>query len=194
MLFRSDTAKSNLTYYAKWTANEYTITYMDGNTELHKDTLAYGAPVTAYSNTDKPGYLFKGWDGEIPTTMPAEDLTFNAIYEPDTFTVTFVLNGAAYVPGYTPINRYWYKQSPEPVLPTAQDMEYEGHSFGGWYENANLEGNIWTSIYTDTAKSNLTYYAKWTANEYTITYMDGNTELHKEIGRASCRERVCLDV
>ena len=164
----TDTAKSNLTYYAKWTANEYTITYMDGNTELHKDTLAYGAPVTAYSNTDKPGYIFKGWDGEIPTTMPAEDLTFNAIYEPDTFTVTFVLNGAAYVPGYTPINRYWYQQVP--ALPTAQDMEYEGHSFEGWYENANLQGNSWTSI-PDTAKSNLTYYAKWTANEYDVNVL-----------------------
>ena len=47
-----------------------------------------------------------------------------------------------------------------------------GYTFGGWYTSSGLTGTAVKSIST-TATGNKTYYAKWMANTYTVTY-DGN--------------------
>ena len=44
-----------------------------------------------------------------------------------------------------------------------------GYTFGGWYTSSSLTGTAATSI-SSTATGNKTYYAKWTANTYTVTY------------------------
>lgn len=40
----------------------------------------YGADITAPETPVKQGYTFKGWDGEVPVTMPAKDVTVNAMF------------------------------------------------------------------------------------------------------------------
>ena len=68
-----------LTLYAKWTINQYTITFKPENGD--KDTTitqAYGTPVTAPANPTRTGYTFAGWNREIPATMPAENMTVTA--------------------------------------------------------------------------------------------------------------------
>lgn len=164
-------------YVNGWNTANGTVSYNPA-----KDTA--GATITVSATPDQ-GYHFASWhvfdfNGTDVTvtnntfTMPDTNVYVDAIFEPDTFSVTFVLNDGHFVNGYTPISRYWYKQQ-DANLPTAADMEYEGHSFDGWYENANFEGNSWTSV-PDTAKSNKTYYAKWNVNSYdlTINYVDAN--------------------
>jgi len=164
-------------YVNAWNTLNGTVSY-----DPAKDTAGATINVNAVAND---GYHFASWhvfdfNGTDVTvtnntfTMPDTNVYVDAIFEPDTFTVTFVLNDGHFVNGYTPISRYWYKQQ-DANLPTAADMEYEGHSFDGWYENANFEGNSWTSV-PDTAKSNKTYYAKWNVNSYdlTINYVDAN--------------------
>lgn len=68
-----------LTLYAKWTINQYTITFKpengDEDTTITQD---YGTAVTAPANPTKTGYTFAGWDREIPATMPAENMTVTA--------------------------------------------------------------------------------------------------------------------
>ena len=176
---------------ATYTINQ--MYYVDVDNSIEHGTVTAdpekGIENTQISLTAVPeeGYIFKAWnvynandaDQTVTVTnnqfnMPAYDVMVSATFVPDTFTVTFVLNGAQFVAGYTPISRYWYKQQ-DANLPTAADMEYEGHSFDGWYENANFDGNSWTSV-PDTAKSNKTYYAKWNVNNYglTINYVDFN--------------------
>ena len=164
-------------YVNAWNTLNGTVSY-----DPAKDTAGATINVNAVAND---GYHFASWhvfdfNGTDVTvtnntfTMPDTNVYVDAIFEPDTFSVTFVLNDGHFVNGYTPISRYWYKQQ-DANLPTAADMEYEGHSFDGWYENANFEGNSWTSV-PDTAKSNKTYYAKWNVNSYdlTINYVDAN--------------------
>lgn len=71
--------KNALTLYAKWTINQYTITFKPGNGDEDKTiTQDYGTAVTAPANPTKTGYTFAGWDREIPTTMPAENMTVTA--------------------------------------------------------------------------------------------------------------------
>ena len=68
-----------LTLYAKWTINQYTITFKPENGD--KDTTItqdYGTAVTAPANPTRTGYTFAGWDREIPATMPAENMTVTA--------------------------------------------------------------------------------------------------------------------
>ena len=83
--FSLDSAKSTLTgtiaadgslvlsiYYSR---NQYTITY--ANTDLAPDTYYYGATVSART-PEKAGYAFQGWEEEVPSTMPAQNITLTA--------------------------------------------------------------------------------------------------------------------
>ena len=68
-----------LTLYAKWTINQYTITFKPENgNEDTTITQDYGTPVTAPANPTKTGYTFAGWDRAVPATMPAENMTVTA--------------------------------------------------------------------------------------------------------------------
>lgn len=44
-----------------------------------------------------------------------------------------------------------------------------GYTFAGWYENPEFSGTPVTDIPTDSTE-NLNFYAKWTANTYTVTF------------------------
>lgn len=79
-LYDFDTpVKNALTLYAKWTINQYTITFKPGNGDEDTTiTQNYGTPVTAPANPTRTGYTFAGWDKEIPATMPAENMTVTA--------------------------------------------------------------------------------------------------------------------
>ena len=69
----------NITLTARWQVNQYTITFKPENggqdIVIKQD---YGTAITAPANPTKTGYTFAGWDREIPTTMPAEDMTITA--------------------------------------------------------------------------------------------------------------------
>ena len=68
-----------LTLYAKWTINQYTITFKPENGDEDTTiTQNYDTPVTAPANPTRTGYTFAGWDREIPATMPAENMTVTA--------------------------------------------------------------------------------------------------------------------
>mgnify|MGYP002568844677 CR=1 FL=1 len=70
---------ADLPLTAKWQLNRYTITFKPENggqdIVIKQD---YGTAITAPANPTKTGYTFAGWDREIPTTMPAEDMTITA--------------------------------------------------------------------------------------------------------------------
>ena len=58
----------------------YTVTWnIDGKTVT--EIYAAGDKLTPPTVPTKSGYTFKGWDKSVPSTMPANDLTFTAVYE-----------------------------------------------------------------------------------------------------------------
>ena len=68
-----------LTLYPVWNTNKYTITFdTAGGSAVAPITQDYGTAVTAPANPTREGYTFIGWDTEIPTTMPAENITLKA--------------------------------------------------------------------------------------------------------------------
>ena len=73
------TETSNKEYWAKWEINQYTITVKPENGKADITiTQDYGTAITAPADPTREGYTFIGWDKEIPTTMPAENITLKA--------------------------------------------------------------------------------------------------------------------
>ena len=73
------TETGNKEYWAKWEINQYTITVKPENGKADITiTQDYGTPITAPADPTRDGYTFIGWDKEIPTTMPAENITLKA--------------------------------------------------------------------------------------------------------------------
>ena len=86
----------NKEYWAKWEINQYTITFdTNGESEIAPITQDYGTEITAPDNPTRKGYTFKGWDKEIPETMPAENITVKAQWEINQYTITFDTNGGS---------------------------------------------------------------------------------------------------
>jgi len=73
------TETGNKEYWAKWEINQYTITVKPENGKADITiTQDYGTAITAPADPTREGYTFIGWDREIPTTMPAENITLKA--------------------------------------------------------------------------------------------------------------------
>ena len=123
--YASDKVTDNITLYAKWAANTYTITFdTAGGSEIAPITQDYGTVITAPEAPTREGYTFIGWDKEIPTTMPAENMTVTAQWEINQYTITFDTNGGSEI---APITQDYGTAITAPADPTR-----EGYTFKGW--------------------------------------------------------------
>ena len=114
----------DLTVYAAFEVNAYTVTYYLDGTIFTTQEVNYGEAITPPDVPEKEGYTFQGWTG-LPTTMPDEDLTVYAAFEVNTYTVTYYLDGTIFT---TQEVNYGEAITP-PDVP-----EKEGYTFSGWQE------------------------------------------------------------
>ena len=92
---------SNVTYLAQWKINQYSVTFdANGGNGGTSVTLDYGAALTAPTVT-REGYTFMGWTPNVPTAVPACDVTYTAQWEINRYTVTFDANGGVGLTGMT---------------------------------------------------------------------------------------------
>ena len=123
--YASDKVTDNITLYAKRTANTYTITFdTAGGSEIAPITQDYGTQIAAPANPTRKGYTFKGWDKEIPETMPAENITVKAQWEINQYTIAFDTAGGNEI---APITQDYGTAITAPADPTR-----EGYTFIGW--------------------------------------------------------------
>ena len=119
------TQNEALTLYPVWNTNKYTITFdTNGGSEIAPITQDYGTEITAPDNPTRKGYTFKGWDKEIPETMPAENITVKAQWEINQYTITFNTNGGSEI---APITQDYGTEITAPDNPTRK-----GYTFKGW--------------------------------------------------------------
>ena len=138
----------NKEYWAKWEINPYTITFdTNGGSEIAPITQDYGTEITAPDNPTRKGYTFKGWDKEIPKTMPAENITVKAQWEINRYTITFDTAGGSEI---APITQDYGTNITAPADPTR-----EGYTFIGWDK----------AIPTTMPAENITVTAQWKDSE-----------------------------
>ena len=146
--YASDKVTDNITLYAKWAENTYTITFdTAGGSEIAPITQDYGTVITAPEAPTREGYTFIGWDKAIPTTMPAENMTVTAQWEINQYTITFNTNGGSEI---APITQDYGTAITAPDDPTR-----EGYTFIGW----DME------IPTTMPAENITLKARWKDTE-----------------------------
>ena len=152
----------DVTYIAQFSVNQYTITFdTDGGSEIAPITQDYNTAITAPANPTKTGYTFAGWDKEIPTLMPAEDITINALWTINQYTITFDTDGGSEI---APITQDYNTAVTVPADPTKI-----GYTFSGWDKE----------IPTTMPAENITIKSLWTINKYMLTYkVDG--EVYKQ--------------
>jgi len=151
----------NITVKAQWEINQYTITFdTNGGSEIAPITQDYGTEITAPDNPTRKGYTFKGWDKEIPETMPAENMTVKAQWEINQYTITFDTNGGSEI---APITQDYGTEITAPDNPTRK-----GYTFKGWDKE----------IPETMPAGNITVKAQWEINQYTITFdTNGGSEI-----------------
>ena len=157
----SNTETGNKEYWAKWEINQYTITFdTAGGSEIAPITQDYGTNITAPANPTRKGYTFKGWDKEIPETMPAENITVKAQWEINQYTIAFDTNGGSEI---APITQDYGTKITAPADPTRK-----GYTFKGWDKE----------IPKTMPAENMTVKAQWEINQYTITFdANGGSEI-----------------
>lgn len=161
-LTKDSKVKNGDTVYVKWTINKYTVTFMDGEKVLKAYTnVPHGSAVTAPEVPKKDGKTFKEWDKDF--SKVTSDLTINAVYDVDTFTVTF--------------------KDGEKVLET-QTVEYEAAATAP--DTARLsppEGMHFAKWDKDFSKvtEDIEVSAVYELNVYTVTFKNGETILKTEM-------------
>ena len=171
----------NLTITAKWTANQYTITFnTDGGTEIEPITQDYGTDVEAPADPVKTGYTFAGWDADIPTTMPAGNLTITAQWTINQHTISFNSNGGSDV---APITQDYGTAVEAPEAPTKL-----GYKFVDWYVDAEL-----TTVYefTTMPAEDVTVYAKWVRALIPITPSAGSPAVGEDENGKCSGDQTC---
>lgn len=168
---------NDTTFYAIWTINAYTLTFnTDGGSTIDPITKDYGTPIDAVADPTKDCYTFEGWydkDGNevtIPATMPAKDSTIYAKWNIITKKVRFMSDDVEYSSADVACGS---------GVTAPKDPVKEGHTFEGW-AIANVDEDGDGLIDATATKATLpftmgsndtTFYAIWTINNYTLTFM-----------------------
>ena len=156
------TKNEALTLYPVWNTNKYTITFdTNGGSEIAPITQDYGTQIAAPANPTRKGYTFKGWDKEIPETMPAENITVKAQWEINQYTITFDTNGGSEI---APITQDYGTEITAPDNPTRKGYTFKK----GWDKE----------IPETMPAENITVKAQWEINQYTIAFdTNGGSEI-----------------
>ena len=169
--FDADTtnAPNVLELVAKWDINQYTIQFVSDHGSFADQTIEYGKLIDTGKLTipEVEGYTFDGWyttndthSTEFDFTQPIKsNTTVYAKWTANDYEVSFITEHGA--------------------PPTSQNVKYngtaddpgklteDGYTFIGWYTDHTCTTEF---DFTQPIKSNTTVYAKWTANDYEVSF------------------------
>lgn len=191
----TSTNNGSVTLYAKWTPNIYTVTYdyknADGNNTEPSKQVTFDSTYGALPTPTKTGYNFGGWTDKSTGTVEritsstnvttAEDHTIYAIWNAKNYTITLDANGGSCdVTSFTATyNKTYDSVTSFPDIGDANAPTRTGYTFAGWYNESGTQRIGTNKHITD---SDLTFTAKWNANEYSISFdVNGGNSSHENI-------------
>lgn len=183
----SFTVTGSTILYAKWTINNYTVTYRAdsataGSVPVDAANYNIGNSVIIRANTGslvRTGYEFDGWtvaaDGSgmvlksgVSVTTGVANMTFYAKWSPITYTITYNSNGANSGSPQRATDTYTTAGTAV-TLSGAGTLAKDGFDFSGW--SASPTGNAIVGTYTTT--SNVTLHAVWIIKSISISFAKG---------------------
>jgi uncharacterized repeat protein (TIGR02543 family) len=154
----------NLILYSKWEINQYTINFdTNGGSLISSIKGNYGDQVIIPDNPVREEGEFMGWFSDetlnepftIPQTIPAQNLTIYAKWSMNQYYATFYTNGGDVLPSQL--------IDFGSIVPTPTKL---GHTFTGWF----LDEELMMPGPSEMPSENVTLYARWTINQYSISY------------------------
>ncbi|MEK3923929.1 InlB B-repeat-containing protein [Paenibacillus sp. FSL K6-2393] len=175
--FGSNTVARNMALFAHWTVNNYTVTYdanYGGAGTATTETVAYGAKASEPNPAPtRESYTFAGWytdptDPATPWNFSSNTVAGNVMlyahWTANNYILTYNANYSGAGTATTESVAYGAKASEPNPAPTR-----EGYTFAGWYTDATDPATQWNFL-SNTVTGNMTLYAHWTVNNYTVTY------------------------
>jgi len=177
----------NKTLYAKWTANQYTVSFdkQGGDGAADSITVTYGSTYGALPTPTKTGHTFGGWwtaanggGTEVisgTTVNITQAQTLYAKWTENTYAVTYLDGGGGafsgeHTLGYPTTHTYG-------TATGLKGATKQGYLFGGWFVGSNCNGTALSSLSATDYTSNITLYAKWVTetidlDEYELYIID----------------------
>ena len=159
---------SNTTVYAKWTAKDYEVSFVTEHGDAPtSQNVPYNKTATNPGELTAEGYTFIGWYADEAHKTKFD---FNTPITGDTKVYAKWTANDYYVSFITEHGN----------APTSQNVKYngtakdpgtltaEGYTFVGWYADDTYTTEF---DFTKPIKSNTTVYAKWTANDYEVSFI-----------------------
>ena len=125
----SELAAGNTTLYGKWIVNHYAITFIVDGAAYNKTTQEFGSAIPYPENPTKEGFTFDKWN-ETLATVPAHNVTIEALWVINHYTITFIVDGAE----YNKTTQEFGSAIPYPKKPMK-----EGFTFDGWYMDSSFK-------------------------------------------------------
>ena len=150
-------------YVAMWQRCDYTLQFdTDGGSALSPIRSPYGAALVPPSPPQREGFNFLGWEPQIPTYMPASDLTCKARWERAEFTLTFDANQGSSV---TAISQLY----DTPITPPEPPVRH-GYIFCGWQP----------PLPERMPAASITHHAVWEVQQFLVRYFVGDSLVHQD--------------
>lgn len=168
----------DLTYKAQWLKMEYTLQFKTGEgTSVSPIKGNYGDKISVPKDPTRTGYIFKYWSengkkvDKLPTTMPAESHIYTAIWEQETYQITYDLNGGNMKSGEKNPTTY----NVDTTVFKLKNPVRAGYTFTGW-SGTQITGVSDNVPVKQGSTDNRTYKANWRENIYQITFILSGTE------------------
>ena len=150
---------SDTTVTAQWRINQYTVTFdTAGGSEIQPITQNYGTRIVLPADPSREGHTFRSWSSAIPETMPASDVRVTALWDVNSYRITFDTAGGDGIPSVT------YRYGESTVRPA--DPVRTGYSFRGWN----------TQFPETMGAADMELKARWEINVHTVTFTDRGSE------------------
>lgn len=168
---------ATVTYTATWTPKTYDAKFYSEGT-LH-DTIPteFGAEIDEPQDPDREGYVFLGWSPEIPDTMPAKDMIFNAKWEKETYTVSFDAGKGTFADGGSVASSELPYE--EAITAPSTNPTRDGFTFLGWAKSTTPDTVV--TNYGKVGVGGESFVAVWGSAEHKVTFYSYDVDEHTDI-------------
>ena len=170
---------SDITLYAKWRINEYTVSFNINDSETVDKVVEFNSKIDAIDIT-KAGHTLEGWytdsgkKWDFDTDVVKMDTKLTPKWSVNSYRVTFNKQNQT----ENDFQTITYNE----LAVKPEDPELKEHNFSGWYTTSDCRADTQWDFSTDRVTEDVTLYAKWIKNKYTVTFeTDGGTSVESQI-------------